>query len=48
MVFYGDFFGAKMVTVFFPKKASLIDDRSDAIRNTHKHTLFVPSCEFLM
>jgi leucyl aminopeptidase len=48
MIFYGDFLWAKMLTVFFPKKTSLSDDRAEAIRNTHKNTLYIPSCEFLM
>lgn len=46
MTFYGDFFGAKMLTVFFPKKESLTDDRSDTLRNAHKSTLFVPTRDF--
>lgn len=37
-----------MLTVFFPKKENLNDDRADAIRATHKNTLFIPSGEFLM
>ena len=47
MTFYGNFFGAKTLTVFFPKKASLMDDRSEAIRSAHKNTLYVPTTEFL-
>jgi leucyl aminopeptidase len=47
MIFYGDFFWAKMLTVFFPKKTSLTDDRSEVFQKVHKNTLFVPSCDFL-
>lgn len=47
MTFYGSFFQAKKITLFFPDKDSLSDDRADILRNTHKSTLFVPSCEFL-
>jgi leucyl aminopeptidase len=47
MVFYGDYLGAKMLTVFFPKKSSLSEDRAEAIRNTHKNTLYIPSSDFI-
>lgn len=47
LVFYGDFFGSKILSVFFPKKSELSDDRSETIRNTHKNTLFVPATDFL-
>ncbi len=47
MTFYGNFFGAKKIIAFFPKIDSLNDDRSDALRNAPKKTLYIPSCEFL-
>lgn len=47
MTFYGDFFGAKKLIIFFPKIETLSDDRSDALRNVPKKTLYIPSCEFL-
>lgn len=46
MTFYGDFFGAKKLIVFFPKKETLTDDRSEALRNAPKKTLYIPSCDF--
>jgi leucyl aminopeptidase len=46
MKFYGDFFGAKVLVAFFPKKESLTDDRSDCLRHAHKNTLFIPVREF--
>lgn len=48
LTFHGNFFGAKMLTIFFPKKLSLNDDRADAIRNAHKNTLFLPTESFEM
>lgn len=48
LTFYGDFFGAKKIVIFFPKKESLTDDRADALRNVDKNTLFVPVGEFQM
>jgi leucyl aminopeptidase len=47
MTFYGDFFGAKKLIVFFPKKDTLFDDRADALRNAPKKSLYMPSCDFL-
>ena len=46
MTFYGDFFGAKKLIAFFPKKETLTDDRSEALRSVPKSTLFIPSCDF--
>ncbi len=46
MTFYGDFFWAKKLIAFFPKKETLTDDRSEALRIAPKSTLFVPSCDF--
>ncbi len=47
MTFYGDFFGAKKLIIFFPKTETLTDERSDALRKAPKKTLYIPSCEFL-
>ena len=47
MIFYGDFFWAEKLVVFFPKRISLIDDRSDALRKSSKSTLYIPACDFL-
>ena len=46
MTFYGDFFGAKKLIAFFPKKETLMDDRSEALRNAPKKSLYIPSCDF--
>ena len=46
MTFYGKFFNAKKLIAFFPKKDSCIDDRSEALRNAPKKTLYIPSCDF--
>jgi leucyl aminopeptidase len=46
MTFYGDFFGAKKLIAFFPKKENLTDDRADTLRNSPKKTLFIPSMNF--
>lgn len=46
MTFYGDFFWAKKIVIFFPKKDSLTDDRADHLRNIEKNTLYVPASDF--
>ena len=47
MTFYGDFFGANKIIAFFPQKDTLIDDRSDTLRNSPRKTLYIPSSNFL-
>ena len=46
MTFYGDFFGAKKLIVFFPQKKSLMDDRSEVLKNISKKALYIPACEY--
>ncbi len=47
MTFYTSLFGAEKIIAFFPKKESLMDDRSEFLRNAPKKSIFVPSIEFL-
>jgi leucyl aminopeptidase len=47
MTFYGNFFHAKKLIAFFPKKASLTDDRSEAFKHIPKKTLYIPSSDYI-
>lgn len=47
MTFYISIFGAEKIVVFFPKKESIMDDRSEFLRNAPKKSFFIPSMDFL-
>ena len=46
MYFYESFFGSEKTIVFFPQHATLMDDRSEAMRKIDKNTLYIPVGDF--